>query len=137
MAPKPYICRVYVTRGINLTLCEFQPTTYLRLSLSGHSVDLKNRSLRRLTANPDYYIYEDLSVDLPGSAFLSIEVLEDLKLAANVLGFTEVDLEDRFFSRKWQAMNRQFLGVPIEQRNLRGPEMRRLKSSNSVGKLEL
>ena len=55
---------------------------------------------------------------LPGASKLQIEVWDNEKFVHDeLIGATSIDLEDRFFSRKWRALHE----YPIENRQLLHP----------------
>ena len=58
----------------------------------------KKRSLRPGTNNPEFYLCYEFKCTLPGSAFLRIEVWDDDLFDEDMIGFTEIDVEDRYFS---------------------------------------
>lgn len=133
MKPQEYVCRIYVTKGIGLPLNQNQQC-YLMMELANKTKSLKGNSKRQGCSSPEFYIYEDLLCELPGSAFLTISVMSDEGMLGSdeIVGQTQVDLEDRFFNIKWQKLNKdpkKF--VPIEQRSLAKP------GSGAVGRLEL
>ena len=70
-----------------------------------------------------------MACSIPGSSFLRIEVWDDISFGEDeMIGYTEVDLEDRYFSSVW----RKFEKKPIEMRNIL-PEFGR----GSQGRLEM
>jgi hypothetical protein len=106
MKPKDYICRVYVTRGIGVGGSDQAPTTYLRLSLAGVVKSLKSTTLRKDTCNPEYYVCQDLVCKIPGTAMLHVDVMSDETFGDDeIIGTTKIDMEDRFFSKKWNLIN--------------------------------
>ena len=65
---------------------------------------------------------------LPGSSFVRVELWQkNHAFAKQFVGFTEIDLEDRYFSLMW---HRQLL-KPIECRNLQN------EAGRSVGRLQM
>jgi len=71
-------------------------------------IDDKKRSLREGTNNPEFYLSYEFKVVLPGkiiinsnnkgSAFLRIEIWDDDPFDEDMIGYTEIDVEDRYFS---------------------------------------
>ena len=103
LKPKPYVCRVYILRGIFIGGQEPNKDMYLKMKLAGTERILKSQTLKLKTCNPDFYIMEELPCEIPGSAFLSIEVINNDD--ESLIGSTNIDLEDRFFTKKWFEMN--------------------------------
>ncbi|EGR29640.1 hypothetical protein IMG5_151880 [Ichthyophthirius multifiliis] len=144
MKEKKYICRVYITRGKNIGGEGSNLDTYLKLQLGSYKKDLKSNSsnqqilylffqkkettLRPETCNPDYYICEDIECTLPGSAVLKIQVWDDAFGRDQLVGQTQIDMENRIFTAKWVKLDRK----PFENRNLY-PENETL----SIGQLEI
>ena len=60
-----------------------------------------DKTLRKDTCNPDYYIQQDIDCMLPGSAVLEIQAWNDVFGTDEMIGKTEVDMENRLFTRKW------------------------------------
>lgn len=66
---------------------------------------------------------------IPGNVFVNVEVWIDEDGNKQMVGKTEIDLQDRYFNKDW---NKFGFKKPIEQRNLK-PEF----GSNSVGRLQM
>ncbi len=65
--------------------------------------------------NPKFNVRHDFSVSFPGAPPLIIEAYDyDLLFGDDLIGKTSVDLDDRFFNPKWQAIDEK----PIETREL-------------------
>ena len=68
----------------------------------------KKKSLRPETNNPEFYLCYEFKCVLPGnllninvllgSAFLRIEIWDDDNFGEDMIGYTEIDVEDRYFS---------------------------------------
>lgn len=69
--------------------------------------DLKHLTLRKQTCNPEFYIVEDIPCEIPGNAFLYVYIYNEAGTGGNpeMVGFTDIDLEDRFFTRQWNKLN--------------------------------
>ena len=63
-----------------------------------HKINDKKQSLRCGTNNPEFYQCYEFKCTLPGSAFLRIEVWDDDTFDEDMIGYTEIDVEDRYFS---------------------------------------
>jgi hypothetical protein len=73
--------------------------------------------------NPKFFKHYDFNTSFPGAQPLVIEAYDyDLLFGDDLIGTTVVDLDDRFFSRDWQAIESK----PIEYRTLK-------HESSSVG----
>jgi len=105
MTPKQYVVRIYITRGIAIKGGDQAQSYYLRLKQGNLVKDLTSSlPKKQKSANPEFYISEDFICELPGSAFLRIELLQERQFHLRkdpIVGYTEIDLEHRFFSRKW------------------------------------
>lgn len=65
--------------------------------------------------NPKFMKRLDFTVDFPGAPPLEIEAYDyDLLFGDDLIGKTTIDLDDRFFNPKWQALDEK----PIETREL-------------------
>ena len=65
--------------------------------------------------NCKWYKYYDISGEMPGSSNLKIEVLDyDDILSDDLIGYTVIDLEDRYFNSDWQKL----VEKPVEVRPL-------------------
>lgn len=74
--------------------------------MASHKKDLKHNTLNKQTCNPDFYICCELPCKIPGNSFVLIEVKEDHGVIGSfiddeTIAQTEIDLEDRYFNRKW------------------------------------
>ena len=69
--------------------------------------------------NCEWNQYYDIPCEMPGCGKLRIEVWDyDDLLSDDLIGATEIDLEDRFFDQKWQSLENK----PIEIRPLIHPD---------------
>ncbi len=141
MAPVEYVVRVYAicARGL-LPPAGLQPADlapFVRVRVAGRAVDTR-RSAEALRGSPDpqFRACLEARVTLPGRALLSIEVLHEGGAFASeqLVGRTDVDLEDRLFCPAWRALGMDHLPpmVPIEARALTHPGA----SSGTRGRLE-
>ena len=109
MSPRIYLCRLYFLKGKSL-ISEYhdKPTTSLRIKYGSQTIDLKDKTFVEEESNPEYYVCQDVVVELPGPATIRVEVVEHRKvLKDHVLGYTDIDLEKRYFTRKWHLMLRK------------------------------
>lgn len=59
------------------------------------------------TNNPDFYIHHDFECKLPGSSILNIELYNPSTFGSDdLIGFTKIDVEERYFTNKWNAINK-------------------------------
>lgn len=132
MQPKKQILRVYVLDAIELSDDKdpsSKPSTYLGVRVGETEFKDKKRTLKAETAEPEYYVTYDFPVECPGSPYLRVEVWQHSEvLNDNVLCYTEVDLEERYFDQSWQKMPVK----PIEYRTLRRP-----LDNNPCGRLSM
>ena len=115
LKPKSYIIRVYILKGINLssTVDTQNPKTFLKVHFNEESVTEKE-SMRQGNY-PEYYrSYQFIMSNFPGTGKLRVEIFEQKLLGNSLLGYTEVDVEDRIFSVDWN----KFSPKPIEKRNV-------------------
>ena len=80
------------------------------------------------TLNPQFYKCFELPTLVPGNPLLKIEVWDKDSDGAQLIGSTEIDVENRLFSQEWNEMEPK----PVERRYLWSP-----CSLAPQGKLEL
>ncbi|KRX05452.1 C2 domain [Pseudocohnilembus persalinus] len=147
MIGESYTCRIYVTRGIHVGGEGNIQDLFLQMKVDGQNLEtwnetLKQKHLKKDTNNPDFYVSYDFDIVLPGSAILTLQVWSDqmaLFGGDELVGQTKIDIEDRYFSDKWNAINKACYSqqkekkfkMPMEQRNLVLPD-----TAGSVGRLE-
>ena len=79
--------------------------------------------------NVQWYKHYDILSELPGDSSLKIEVWDyDPIFRDELIGFTKIDLEDRFFNDNWREMKYK----PIEVRQLRHPDMSTFQGNISL-----
>jgi len=123
MSPSEFVVRVYVLRAFDLVPAdESSPSdAYLRVSLGKARLSGRDRFVSN-SDNPRFHQFFELHAKLPGCSRLRIEVMDrdDFGgLSDDLIGATEIDLEDRAFSETWQT-NMQSK-PPIENRPLFSP----------------
>lgn len=68
--------------------------------------------------NASFYKTFELQTSLPGSCLLNIQIMDHHNIVEDtIIGETTIDLENRFFSKKWRKLNE----VPIETRKIYNP----------------
>jgi hypothetical protein len=128
---KRFLCRLYVLKGMKISpfgasADSLEP--YLVIKCGDRVIKDKKIS-KRTGTNPDFYVYFDFDVRLPGSCTIRIEIWNDDPFGFDdLIGYTEIDVENRYFNRKWMAKAKK----PVESRNIK-PEF----SNKSVGRLNL
>eukprot|EP01016_Furgasonia_blochmanni_P049256 TRINITY_DN7455_c0_g1_i2.p1 TRINITY_DN7455_c0_g1~~TRINITY_DN7455_c0_g1_i2.p1 ORF type:complete len:1220 (-),score=269.58 TRINITY_DN7455_c0_g1_i2:385-4044(-) len=126
-----FLCRLYVLKGLKITPFGSSPDNlepYLIIKCGDRIIKDKKIS-KRTGINPDFYCQFDFDVRLPGSCTIRLEVWNDDPFGFDdLIGFTEIDVEDRYFNRKWMAKAKK----PVESRNIM-PEF----SKKSVGRLQM
>ncbi|RLN67548.1 hypothetical protein BBP00_00001562 [Phytophthora kernoviae] len=80
------------------------------------------------TTEPDFYKMFMINSKLPGASMLTIEAMDhDLIGGDDLIGKTTIDLEDRLFDKRWQAMGKMYETSsrlclkPLETRTLNIP----------------
>lgn len=119
MAPRQFICRVYILDGVDIadTNTSEPISTYIKVRMGEEVKSLKDSSMREGRIDPDYYVSEDFKVEVPGCAFLTVEVWKNNDvLKDEMIGYTKIDIESRHFNEKWQS----YVKKPIEYRTLWG-----------------
>lgn len=120
LSPDPYEVRVYVLAATNLMPGDSSNSSdpYLKVSLGHQTLGDRNDHLDGVV-NANFYQSFVLGASLPGAAKLRIEVWDyDLLTQDDLIGATEIDLEERVFSPDYRRIQSK---PPIEMRELRGP----------------
>eukprot|EP01006_Ploeotia_vitrea_P017020 TRINITY_DN48009_c0_g3_i1.p2 TRINITY_DN48009_c0_g3~~TRINITY_DN48009_c0_g3_i1.p2 ORF type:complete len:440 (-),score=253.12 TRINITY_DN48009_c0_g3_i1:22-1176(-) len=127
LAPKQMFCRVYILRATKLVPADRDGTAdpYLIVKLGGEKITTRKR-YKKDTLEPEFYESFEIPCTMPGDAKLRIEVWDWDGIGDDLMGVTEVDIEDRFFCDEWRELNPK----PLEHRSLRSPT-----SSATQGKL--
>ncbi len=120
MEKTPVIIRVYVLQAISLAQMDDDSLSdpYLMIKL-GNQVQDTAKDFQTDKTDCDFFKMFEFKSVLPGSSQLQIQVWDrDFLVKDDLIGETVIDLENRFFSRRWRKLNY----VPIETRDLRHPE---------------
>ena len=127
-----YIARLYITRGIKLEPRDADgladPFLIVRNGPKKQNVIDDQKNVQENTLNPNFYRCFELPTMVPGNPLLKIEVWDKDRKGAQLIGATEIDLENRIFSQEWVEMEPK----PVERRYLWTPA-----SLAPQGKLEM
>jgi hypothetical protein len=115
------IIRVYVLELNDLAkkdlLSESDP--YIKLYINDKLIINERKNYQEDQKNCKWYQYYDIAGEIPGSSNLRIEVWDwEAILSDSLIGYTTIDLEDRYFSDDWQNL----VNKPIEVRPLINPD---------------
>ena len=115
------IVRVYVLELNNLarrdTFSESDP--YIKILLGDKLLVNEKKKAVKNCKNCKWYQYYDLRIELPGSSKLRLQVMDyDNLFSDDLVGETSIDIEDRYFDNRWQALESK----PIEVRQLYHPD---------------
>ena len=115
------VVRLYILELNNLaardTLSESDP--YIKILLGEKELVNEKKNYYTDQKNCKWYKHYDLLLELPGSSKLKIQVLDyDNLFSDDLIGETEIDIEDRYFDNRWQALTNK----PIEIRKLYHPD---------------
>ena len=97
LRPRQFYCRIYCLKGKSLiSHYDGKPTTFLKFSYADQEWSFDKTRKVENENNPEYYICQEVQVDLPGPSVIKIEVMEthDVlgKLITKTLGYTELDV---------------------------------------------
>lgn len=110
------VVRVYILNCINLAQRDIDSPSDPYVILKIGKKKIKDRENYKLDdANPDFYKCYDITTTLPGESILKLDLWDyDEILPDSKIGTTKIDLEDRYFSYKWNKIEHK----PIETRAL-------------------
>ena len=131
MAPQEFVVRVYVLRGTNLMSMDAggYSDPYLKVSLGRKHFSTRDRHLVDVS-HANFYESFEFNTSLPGVSMLKIECFDYDEISRDdLIGATEIDLEDRVCCSMWQM--RMSARPPVEWRSLYSP-----LSRNPQGTLE-
>ena len=121
LVKRSVIIRLYILELNNLakrdTFSESDP--YIKILLGEKELVNEKKKYFKDCKNCKWYQYYDLLVELPGSSKLRIQVMDyDTLFSDDLIGETSIDIEDRYFDNRWQAL----VNKPIEIRKLYHPD---------------
>ncbi|KAF8822686.1 putative heat shock protein DnaJ pfj4 [Cardiosporidium cionae] len=134
--PKTIKLRIYVIRAINLSFESIfgACNPYLVFNI-GERQEAMRGSIRQHTHNPEFFLLFERDIIFPEQSQVAISVWSEQEIYGNrqesFIGATEIDLEERWFSEKWQVLMKKNQ-IPMEYRKLK-----RLGEEQSQGTLEL
>jgi len=135
LKPTPTKVRIYVLRGIALEKKDtdilgnpVSSDPYLKISLGKNVWNGVDEHLENET-EADFYKYVEFNADIPGATRVNLEVFDyDDFGSDDLIGRTVIDLEDRWFDKRWVAMgqgkevdNTSWQLKPLEKRTLHIP----------------
>jgi hypothetical protein len=86
---------------------------YLKVRLGSTSFSTRKRYHKK-TSSPGFYEYFQFPATFPGDAILNIDVWDHDGLGGDLIGSTQIDVENRWFSPDFKKFNR----TPVETRQL-------------------
>jgi hypothetical protein len=115
------IVRAYILRAEALYAMDEDPDSkealsdpYLKLRL-GDQVKDNEKEYQENKTECDFYKMFEFKATLPGASQLQIQVWDhDALVKDDLIGETYIDLENRFFSRRWRKLD----NLPVEVRTL-------------------
>ena len=118
--PREYVVRLYVLQGINLMPLDVGSASdpYLKVSLGRTTIDTRDRYIKDATT-AHFHEFFELRTQLPGESMLRIECIDYDSFGRrsdDLIGATEIDLEDRWFSPRWR--DELSSKPPVEWRSL-------------------
>lgn len=141
-----YVCRLYVWKAESLQPADpnGKADPYVSVKLGNSFSQSGRKDHIKATLSPEFYSSYEIPIKIPGESQLKLSVYDWDRFHLpgtydTLIGETVIDLEDRYFHKKWKALgmgtpqcNTTGVPKPIEGRDLRIPD-----SSNSQGKLYL
>lgn len=109
LKPQQYKIRLYVLAGKNLTPMDMgfggrpgKSDPYLKVKLGKELFDDRENAVDDVT-DVDIYKVVEFNAELPGFSQLHISVMDKDDIGTDdVIGSTTIDLEDRWFDKRWQ-----------------------------------
>lgn len=108
--------RVYILEGFNFAQRDlFSLSDPYLIVKCGKTIYNEQKDYQLDTSEPKFFKAYDFTVDFPGAPLVEIEAYDyDDFFGDDVIGITHIDLDDRYFSQNWQAIDSK----PIEYRDL-------------------
>ena len=121
-AERPCKVRVYIysARGLSPRANGNHPQPFLKLYNVPDRVRTTRDTAVPPSLDPEFYSSFEIAALLPGQSRLHVEVWDYQLLSETLIGETIIDLEDRLFSKEWQAMQMDG-SLPKEIRPLTNP----------------
>ena len=125
------IVRVYILELNNLskrdTFSESDP--YIKILLGDKLLINEQKKAVKNSKNCKWYKHYDLKIELPGSSKLRIQIMDyNSVFSDDLIGETSIDIEDRYFDNRWQAL----INKPIEVRQLFHPDYEKSQGEISL-----
>ena len=111
------IIRVYILEMTKLAERDYLSPSdpYVKLYLNNKLLINEKKNHQDDKIDCKWYKHYDITGEMPGSSSLKIEVMDyDDITSDDLIGYTIIDLEDRYFNSKWKEMDEK----PIEIRPL-------------------
>ncbi len=125
------IIRIYILQLRNLAKKDLlnDSDPYIKIYLGDKLKVNEQKNYKEDSKNADWNKYYDIHSEFPGDSTLKIEVWDyDSIFKDELIGYTTIDLEDRFFNSNWRDLKYK----PIETRNLRHPDLQNYQGSISM-----
>jgi len=129
LQPVQLYCRLYILRGYGLTPKDDDGLSdpYLIIKLGSTKISTRDRYIKN-SLEPEFFESFEIPCTLPGDSSVEITCMDWDGIGDDLIGKTEIDIEDRWFSKDWKKLALK----PLERRTLRSKT-----STQSQGKLEL
>lgn len=119
LKPKHYVMRLYALRAFQLAEMDFdifggkaKSDPYLRVRL-GKKIFNDRQNAVDDVLEADIYKVITMEVELPGISGLHIDIMDkDLVGSDDLIGSTQIDLEDRWFDLRWQDYGKENMVLP-------------------------
>ncbi|CAN0166928.1 unnamed protein product [Ascophyllum nodosum] len=110
--PQTYCCRLYVVKALNLQPKDLNGAAdpYLLLKIGKKKFDDSSdeNEIKRETLKPQFFRSFDVQVTMPGDSRLKLKLFDHDRFGVDdLMGETVIDLEDRWFSRGWQELEKE------------------------------